>query len=62
MDDINMQKPEVPIIIIERDEQPQAKESVVKVVAPSWKRKWLKRTLALVVIVLSGIAILAGYY
>jgi hypothetical protein len=62
MDDINMQKPEVPIIIIERDEQPQAKESVVKVVAPSWKRKWLKRTLALVVIVLSVIAILAGYY
>ena len=62
MDDINMQKPEVPIIIIERDEQPQAKESVVKVVAPSWKRKWLKRILALVVIVFSVIAILAGYY
>ena len=62
MDDINMQKPEVPIIIIERDEQPQAKESVVKVVAPSWKRKWLKRILALVVIILSVIAILVGYY
>lgn len=62
MDDINMQKPEVPIIIIERDEQPQAKESVVKVVAPSWKRKWLKRILALAVIILSVIAVLAGYY
>ena len=37
-----MQKPEVPVIIIERDDQPQPKESVTKVVAPSWKRKWLK--------------------
>lgn len=43
MDDINMQKPEVPIIIIERDEQPQSKEIVTKVVAPSKKQKWLKR-------------------
>ena len=41
MDELNMQKPEVPIIIIERDEQPQAKESVTKVVAPSQKQKWL---------------------
>jgi len=30
MDDINMQKPEVPIIIIERDEQPQSKEIVTR--------------------------------
>ena len=35
MDDMKMQKPEVPIIIIERDEQPQAKESVTRVVGPS---------------------------
>ena len=62
MDDINMQKPEVPIIIIERDEQPQAKESVTKVVAPSRKRKWLKRLLALVAIGCVMVAILAGYY
>ena len=62
MDDINMQKPEVPIIIIERDEQPQTKESVVKVVAPSWKRKWLKRLLALAVVGCLMVAVLVGYY
>ena len=62
MDDINMQKPEVPIIIIERDEQPQTKESVVKVVAPSWKRKWLKRLLTLVAVGCLMVAVLVGYY
>ena len=62
MDDINMQKPEVPIIIIERDEQPQAKESVTKVVAPSKKQKWLKRFLALIAVGCLMVAILAGYY
>lgn len=62
MDNINMQKPEVPIIIIERDEQPQTKESVVKVVAPSWKRKWLKRLLTLVAVGCLMVAVLVGYY
>ena len=62
MDDINMQKPEVPIIIIERDEQPQTKEPVVKVVAPSWKRKWLKRLLTLVAVGCLMVAVLVGYY
>ena len=62
MDDINMQKPEVPIIIIERDEQPQAKESVMKVIAPSKKQKWLKRFLALIAVGCLMIAVLAGYY
>lgn len=62
MDDINMQKPEVPIIIIERDEQPQSKEIVTKVVAPSKKQKWLKRFLALIAVGCLMIAILAGYY
>ena len=62
MDDINMQKPEVPIIIIERDEQPQSKEIVTKVVAPSKKQKWLKRFLALVAIGCLMIAVFAGYY
>lgn len=57
-----MQKPEVPIIIIERDEQPQTKESVVKVVAPSWKRKWLKRLLTLVAVGCLMVAVLVGYY
>jgi hypothetical protein len=62
MDDINMQKPEVPIIIIERDEQPQAKESVTKVIAPSKKQKWLKRFLTLIAVGCLMIAVLAGYY
>ena len=62
MDDMNMQKPEVPIIIIERDEQPQPKEVVTKVVAPSRKQKWLKRFLALAAIGCMMVAALAGYY
>jgi hypothetical protein len=62
MDDINMQKPEVPIIIIERDEQPQSKEIVTKVVAPSKKQKWLKRFLALMAVGCVMAAAIAGYY
>ena len=62
MDDINMQKPEVPIIIIERDEQPQSKEIVTKVVAPSKKQKWLKRFLAFAVIGCMIVAAIVGYY
>ena len=62
MDELNKQKPEVPIIIIERDEQPQPKEVVTKAVAPSRKQKWLKRFLALVAIGCLMVAILAGYY
>ena len=61
MDDINMQKPEVPIIIIERDEQPQTRESVTKVVAPSEKKKWLKRILLPIVAVCCMIALI-GFY
>ena len=57
-----MQKPEVPIIIIERDEQPQSQEIVTNVVAPSGKRKWLKRILALAAIGCLMVAVLAGYY
>lgn len=62
MDDINMQKPEVPIIIIERDEQPQSKEIVTKVIAPSKKQKWLKRFLAFAVVGCMIVAAIAGYY
>ena len=57
-----MQKPEVPIIIIERDEQPQSKEIVTKVVAPSRKQKWLKRLLALVAVGCLMLAVLTAYY
>jgi len=56
-----MQKPEVPIIIIERDEQPQSHEIVTKVVAPSKKRKWLRRILAMFVALCCMTAIFAGY-
>ena len=62
MDELNKQKPEVPIIIIERDEQPQPQAVVTKAVAPSRKQKWLKRFLALVAIGCLMVAILAGYY
>ena len=62
MDELNKQKPEVPIIIIERDEQPQPREVVTKAVAPSRKQKWLKLFLALVAIGCLMVAILAGYY
>ena len=62
MDDINMQKPEVPIIIIERDEQPQSKEIVTKVVAPSKKQKWLKRFLAFAAVGCMIVAAIVGYY
>ena len=62
MDDVNMQKPEVPIIIIERDEQPQSQEIVTKVVAPSKKQKWLKRFLAFAVVGCMIVAAIAGYY
>ncbi len=61
MDDIKMQKPEVPVIIIERDEQPQPKQSVTKVVAPSWKRKWLKRILAFIAALCCMTAVFVGY-
>ena len=57
-----MQKPEVPIIIIERDDQPQPKEIVTEAAAPSRKRKWLKRILALAAIGCLMVAALAGYY
>ena len=62
MDELNIQKPEVPIIIIERDEQPQSQEIVTKIVAPSWKRKWLKRLLALIAIGCLMMAAIASYY
>jgi len=61
MDELNKQKPEVPVIIIERDEQPQPKEVEAKVVAPSKKRKWLKRLLALVAFGCVMVAALVGY-
>ncbi len=62
MDDMNVQKPEVPIIIIERDEQPQTSLSMRQVVAPSGKLKWVKRLLVLLAVIGCMIAVVAGYY
>ena len=62
MDEMNKQKPEVPVIIIERDEQPQSHETVTKVVAPSRRRRWLKRFLAFVAVGCMMVAALAAYY
>ena len=62
MDDISKQKPEIPVIIIERDEQPQTASSVTTIVAPSRKRKWMKRLLTLLAVGCLMVAILAGYY
>lgn len=62
MDDISKQKPEIPVIIIERDDQPQTTSSVTRVVVPSWKRKWMKRLLALLAVGCLMVAIWAGYY
>lgn len=62
MDELNRQKPEVPVIIIERDEQQQSNGTAVQVIAPSWKRKWLKRLLALMAIGCMMVAVLAGFY
>lgn len=62
MDDISKQKPEIPVIIIERDDQPQATSSVTRVIGSSWKLKWVKRLLALLAVGCLMVAILAGYY
>ena len=62
MDELNKQKPEVPIIIIERDEQPQSNVVVTNAAAPSKMKKWLKRFLALLAIGCMMAAILWGYH
>ena len=61
MDELNKQKPEVPVIIIERDEQPQS-NGVVANAAQSRMKKWLKRFLALSAVGFLMVAILAGNY
>lgn len=61
MSDINTQKPEVPIIVIERDEQPQTQVSVKKVIAPSPRRKWLQRVLLFVAGVTCFALAIGGY-
>lgn len=62
MDELNKQKPEVPVIIIERDEQPQSNGVVANASAPSRMKKWLKRFLALLAIGCMMAAILWGYH
>ncbi len=55
------QHPETPIIIIERDDEPQSEPMVKKVVAQPKPRKWLWRLTTLVVIALLIIAVFSGY-
>lgn len=62
MGDIKMQKPEVPVIIIERDDEPLARETTTNIVVPSWKRKWLKRIIALIATLCCMMAVAVGYY
>lgn len=62
MDELNKQKPEVPIIIIERDEQSQSQEIGTTVASPSWKQKWLKRLLALMAVGCLMAIALVGYH
>lgn len=62
MDELNKQKPEVPIIIIERDEQSQSQEIGTTVASPSWKQKWLKRLLALMGVGCLMAVALVGYH
>ena len=48
MDDMKMQKPEVPVIVIERDEEPQAQMQAGEPSVPSGWRKWRGRVLAFI--------------
>lgn len=62
MNDTSFQKPEVPIIIIERDEEPQSKETVKDAVPPSRKKKWLGRFISVITIAGCMAAVAVGYH
>ena len=76
MDDLSKQKPEIPVIIIERDDQPQTTSSVTRVVDPSSGRQHssafgkfftlhsslFTKLLTLIAVGCLMVAILAGYY
>lgn len=59
---INMQKPEVPVIIIERDEPLQSEAKATPLVVPSRKRKWLNRLLTALAAAGIMAAVLWGFY
>lgn len=59
---INMQKPEVPVIIIERDESLQSEAKATPLVVPSRKRKWLNRLLTALAAAGIMAAVLWGFY
>ncbi len=61
MDEMNIQKPETPIIIIERDNQPQKEPVAIKTGIQPKPRKWVWRLTTLVVIALLIIAVFSGY-
>lgn len=62
MDEMNKQKPEVPIIIIERDEPLQSEAKATPLVVPSRKRKWLNRLLTALAAAGIMAAVLWGFY
>jgi hypothetical protein len=62
MDEMNKQKPEVPIIIIERDEPLQPDVRTTTPVVPSRKRKWLNRLLLALAAAGFMAAVLWGFY
>jgi len=61
MSDIKIQKPEVPIIVIERDDEPQTNNAVAMPASLSRKRKWANRALAFIAAVCCAAAVLVGY-
>lgn len=62
MDEQNKQKPEVPVITIERDEPPQSIENVTGFTKPSKMQVWLRRILALMAVGCLMAAVLYGYH
>ena len=62
MNEQNKQKPEVPVITIERDEPPQSIENVTGGSKPSKMQVWLRRILALMAVGCLMAAVLYGYH
>lgn len=61
MGDIEKQKPEVPIIVIERDDEPQANNALTFPANPSRKRKWANKALTFIAAMCCMAAVLVGY-
>ncbi len=62
MDELNMQKPEVPVIIIERDNLSQDSKTAPETARPSARPSWLMRLGALAAVGCMMVAALAGHH